>query len=362
MKLLPTISLLFLSTVCFAQRQNVYYLKDNGRYVQSKDSADYIRVVREPDTGTVNFIVLEYYKNGKAKLKGESSTIEPLTFEGSAISYFPNGKRSAIEQFNHGIKKVSYTYYPNGKAQAVREYPDALADANKYKNFTLTTYNDTTGKALVTDSNGDFAGFEIEMNDRYAEGKIVNGKKEGAWKGSYPADKVTFVEQYHDGNLLTGTCITAKNKKYPYRTEVALLNIGYPEGSTLDLVISSNVVPVFSGIMRAETTSSEAVTVTSRLVGVPAGTRPPSSRMNMPMGGSAPNLTNLQEHGTVVVSVIVDKSGKATDIKIKKSLNEDLDRAALKIATDGIMRKTNNTPAILLGKPIETQYAIPITF
>jgi len=34
----------------FAQKQNVYFLKNDGRYVDKKDSADFIRIVREPDS------------------------------------------------------------------------------------------------------------------------------------------------------------------------------------------------------------------------------------------------------------------------------------------------------------------------
>jgi TonB family protein len=364
MKLSLFIPLFLITSTCFAQKQNVYFLKYDGAAVTTRDSADFIRIVREPDTGTVNFKVLEYYKNGKIKLGGESSTIEPLTFEGWTISYFPDGKRSATDQFNHGVRKVSCTYYSTGKLRAIREYPEALANVNKYKNFTLTTYNDTTGKALVTDGNGDFAGFEIEMNDRYAEGKIVNGKKEGVWKGSYPTDKITFVEEYHEGNLLTGTCTTANNKKYTYHTEVALLNVGYPDGPTRELAKSSDVVPEPAPVIRAEITSG---TITHTLVSVPAGSAPPtSSRINMPSTGgtfgSTPNIANLQEHGTVIVSFTIDKSGRTIDAKITKSLNEDLDRSALKMVTDRIRMNTGNKPAILLGKPIETRYVLPVTF
>jgi antitoxin component YwqK of YwqJK toxin-antitoxin module len=360
----PTLIISFLLTAstCLAQKRNVYFFKNGGVEVQTRDSADVIRIVTEPDTGATNFKVLEYYKNGKAKFAGESSTVEPLMLEGSAIFYFPNGKRSAIEQFDHGIKKVSSTYYPNGKPQAIREYPKALADSNKYKNFTVTDYNDTTGKAQVVDGNGDFAGFEIEMNDRYAEGKIVNGKKEGTWKGSYPADKITFIEEYHDGNLLTGTCITAKNKKYTYHTEVALLNVGYPDGPTWELAELSSFVPD-----QASTSTSERIPViTTRLVGVPAGTRPAFSGSNMSsasgLGVPAPNIANLQEHGVIIVSFTIDKNGRTTDLKIRKSLNEDQDKIALKLATEIIEKKTGNKPAILLGKPIETRYTLPIKF
>jgi len=357
----PTLIIAFLlSTItCLAQKRNVYFLKNDGIEVQTRDSADFIRIVTEPDTGATNFKVLEYYKSGKAKFAGESSTVEPLTLEGSAIFYFSNGKRSAMEQFNHGVKKVSSTYYPNGKLQAIREYPEALADSNRYKNFTLTTYNDTTGKPRVVDGNGDFAGFEIEMSDRYAEGKIIAGKKEGTWKGSYPDDKVTFVEEYHDGNLLNGTCITASNKKYSYHKEVALLSFGVPDGATAELATSVHFVPDRSPVV-----TSEVVGITRRSMVVT------SSRSSSMMGmspsdgasGPAPNANYFQDHGIAIVSFTVDKDGKIRDIKVKQSLNDDQGKSALKVAPGIIRSGAGNKPAILLGKPIETQYISPITF
>ena len=50
------------STICFAQKQNVYFLKFDGATVNTRDSADFIRLVREPDSGKVNYPILEYYK------------------------------------------------------------------------------------------------------------------------------------------------------------------------------------------------------------------------------------------------------------------------------------------------------------
>ena len=49
-----------MATVSFAQRQNVYYLKNNGRYVSIRDSADYVRIVREPDSASVMYNVFEF--------------------------------------------------------------------------------------------------------------------------------------------------------------------------------------------------------------------------------------------------------------------------------------------------------------
>ncbi|RYZ91985.1 MAG: hypothetical protein EOP47_30795, partial [Sphingobacteriaceae bacterium] len=127
MKLPLTVGLLFLSITCFAQRQNVYFLRTDGTSVSTKDSADFIRIISEPDSGNIYFKVAEYYKSRKPKLIGESSTVEPLTFENSMINYFPDGKKQNISNYKGGkITGSSYSYYPNGKLKSVEIYPDSL--------------------------------------------------------------------------------------------------------------------------------------------------------------------------------------------------------------------------------------------
>src|SRR5476651_550533 len=102
MKLTLVIPFILAITTCFAQRQNVYYLKNNGKYVQSKDSADYIRVVREPDSGATLYNVFEFYKNGKQRFIGKSAKIEPLAPEGQFISFYDNGKKKEMGIYQEG--------------------------------------------------------------------------------------------------------------------------------------------------------------------------------------------------------------------------------------------------------------------
>lgn len=68
MRLYILISFLFLVSICTAQKKrSTYFLKNNGRYVPSRDSADYLRIVEEPDSGSKLYNVSEYYLNGKKK-------------------------------------------------------------------------------------------------------------------------------------------------------------------------------------------------------------------------------------------------------------------------------------------------------
>ena len=49
------------------KKQNVYLIKNNGKEVKIRDSADFVRIIEEPDSGEVYFNLKEYYKDGKLK-------------------------------------------------------------------------------------------------------------------------------------------------------------------------------------------------------------------------------------------------------------------------------------------------------
>ncbi len=67
-------------------------------YVQQRDSADYIRVVSEPDSGSTLYNVFEFYPNGVKKLTGKSSTIDPQKYEGACIRYYKAVRSKALYQ------------------------------------------------------------------------------------------------------------------------------------------------------------------------------------------------------------------------------------------------------------------------
>ena len=117
MKALLTLVCVFTTLLCFSQvRQNVYFYKNSGKQVKERDSADYTRVIREPDSGSKFFKVLEYYINGKPKRMGESSTIDPIMLEGQCITYHNSGGRKEVLNYKRGkLINEQYYYYPNGK-------------------------------------------------------------------------------------------------------------------------------------------------------------------------------------------------------------------------------------------------------
>jgi hypothetical protein len=102
MKRLLFLAAILWATGCFSQRQNVYFLKNNGKYVSQRDSADYIRIVREPDSASVLYNVFEFYLNGTQKLLGKSKTIDPPRYEGQCLEYYANGTKESITNYQTG--------------------------------------------------------------------------------------------------------------------------------------------------------------------------------------------------------------------------------------------------------------------
>jgi hypothetical protein len=114
------------SAAVFAQRQNVYFLKNNGNYVDVRDSADYIRIVREPDSTSTLYNVFEFYLNGTKKLTGKSSKINPPQFEGQCVTYYVSGRQNLVIIKMDQKQARMWSFIPNGRVYAEFSYPQEI--------------------------------------------------------------------------------------------------------------------------------------------------------------------------------------------------------------------------------------------
>jgi TonB family protein len=313
MRLILSITFLFFNVACFAQAQNVYYVKNIGQLVDTKDSADYFRVVSEPDSGSTLYNVKEYYKSGKVKLIAKSTTIEPQQYDGQLIGFYEDGKRKELATYSKGLRLQTNSYYANGKLKSAIEYPVSLSGQNIYQKDKLVIYNDSTGKALVENGNGHFAGYETIAPDRYNDGNVINGFKDGIWTGSYPIEKTTFIEEYKNGKLVSGECVTAKNKKFKYKS------LETPP----DLGDMDNLMTMIANGIRVEKGYAQ---------------------------------------GRVLVTFIINKSGEAADFKVKRSLNEELDRKAVQAVRNALKYLKGITPGIQYGHTVNISFTLPVAF
>ena len=314
---------LFLVLQSFAQKkQNVYFLKNDGREVKLKDSADFIRIVQEPDSGSVLYNVLEYYKNGKPKLVGKSSTVDPIKLEGMMLSYYSNTKRKRVANYNKGkISGVVYDYYPNGKLYRSMDYQSSVQGVegtggapNFMAGENIQNVYDSTGVEIVKDGNGHYPIFDNDYKYVEEEGDVKNGKRNGIWKGTLNKSKIFFTEEYADGKFIKGTNTDESGNTKNYTVKEAL--------------------PTFKGGERA------FGNYLSQNIRYPPGAR------------------DRNAQGRVILGFVIEKDGSIKDIKILQAVDPELDAEAVRV----IRESPQWNPGIQHGVPVRVAYTMPINF
>lgn len=208
------ICLLLISVYGAAQRQNLYFLKNNGNYVKLRDSADYLRIVKEPEEGSELYIVSEHYLDGATKSMGYSSKIDPPMYEGQYISYYKDGRKKMVGSYKKGkLVDTAYHYYPNGNLYRVTGY-SAKGDINGPAY--IKTVKDSTGKDLVVDGNGECVFYDGGFRYVTERGKIKNGLYDGEWIGGSSSGSTTYKEIYADGKMISGESTDKNGTVYAY--------------------------------------------------------------------------------------------------------------------------------------------------
>lgn len=309
------------------RKQNVYYLKNSGKVVTVKDSADYVRVIQEPDSGDTNFILREFFSNDKRKTTGKVSAFEPyLVYEGVIMRFDKEGKRKEITSYEKGTPLgMSYEYFSNGKMHKQTEYL-AFAPQGNFTPFTLTAMGpsnreskliylaDSLGVEFVKDGNGYVRNFNVFGKDeRMEEGGYKDGIKHGVWKGSSSISATSFVETYEMGKLLGGESIR-DGIKYLYTT------FGEP--------------PSFKGGIRKF----------YEYVGY--STKYPS------------DAARDRISGTVVLSFTVERDGRTSEVKVEQSVFSSIDEEAKRV----VLSSPKWIPGTMRGVPVRVRYSIPLKF
>jgi len=328
-KILILICLILAFGVAKAQKkQNVYFFKNDGKEVSQADSADFVRIIQEPDSGDTNFVLLEYYVNKKRKTLGKVSAFEPnLILEGAVSRFNQEGKRISHGIYQAGLPiGMHYEYFGDGKMNRQVEY---LADAPKLDfvavknpgltnlinpNYKLIYQADSGGTVLVKDGNGHLVINTVMVNDELIEeGDFKDGVKDGIWTGRYKTGKSSYTETYQLNKLVSGESVVLE-KKYPYTSLF--------EG------------PQFKG----------GIQKFYQFIG---------SSLRYPTDAVRGNNT-----GTVILNFLIDYDGKISDIQIKQSASESLDDEAKRV----LRLSPVWIPAKERGIPVSVRYTIPIKF
>lgn len=305
------------------KRQNVYFYKNNDKEVSTKDSADFIRVIQEPDSGAQHFILIELYPDGTKKRVGTVSQYYPKIYlQGQALSYYKNGrKKSLINYRNNHIDGAAIYYFPNGRVHRSLEYPGLNSTQKKYgirdehqdMNIKLIYLADSLGHEMVVEGNGHAVEPALAKDSLISEGDFKNGFKHGLWTGKSLSGNSSYQEEYKDGAFVKGT-------------------------STVN------------GITRSYKSLYE---MASYKGGIEMFYRDLQSIIRYPK-----EVKDLNIQGKVFLSFTVTKDGSLDGIKVDRSLHSDLDR----VAVAAIRHSGKWIPSTRHGMPVAQKMNIPISF
>lgn len=324
-------TLLFVFTTLFAsaqKKETVYFLKNDGKFVLNKDSADYVRFITEPDSGEVNYFLEEFYRNGNKKTLGNISWFKPnLVFEGTVTTFYENGKREKIQTFVRNVPTGNaYYYYPNGKIKEQRVYPPAPdkkslqpGDLNeKGRSYDSTLYKvlqyaDSTGKQFLDEKGTGKVEIRSAGKDLFV-GNYLNGVKNGDWIEYVLADSVTYKETYKSGTLIKGERISANGSISHYNT--------------------MNVLPEFKGGISALGTFIY-------------------KNLSYPQVAKNRNI-----RGRVLIKFVINEDGDLIDAEPVIGIGGGCDEAALEV----INRSPRWMPGLKRGAPAKFSFVQPIAF
>lgn len=313
-----TLTLTCLMFSSFAQKkQNVYFFKNDGKQVTVPDSADFVRIIREPDSGSVYYDLVEYYPNSKVKREGSLSAYTPrLVFEGKLTSYFETGIIKSIMNYKSNKLDGEYIYkYVNGTLYESRFYYTSFKEGNKEKlEYKTIQVGDSLGRKFLDDDGTGTVNIVWPKGNK-DNGNYVNGLKEGTWKEYIAKTKITYEDQYKNGVFVKGKCILENGESTTYNSLGAIL-------------------PTFKGGMTA---FSDFL----------------SDNLIYPK-----EAVKLQEEGKVYLNFKIDVDGSLKDIRVSKSVSFLLDQEALRV----MKLSPNWEPSMQKGRKISVTYTIPITF
>jgi len=296
-----------------AQRQNTYFIKNDGQYVTQRDSADYIRFVQEPEKGTHLYGLKEYYFDGTAKTLGRTSKIDPPLYEGMCRTFFPNGKKKMIANYSKGkITDTAYTYYPNGqlyKVVSYTNYPDPAPPA-----IFIKTVMDSTGKEMVVNGNGQDLIYDDHFKNIVERGPIKNGVPDGTWTGDQTETSDPYTEIYANGELVSGSSTDNQLVLYKYT--------------------KSFIQPQFKG-------------------GIDKFYKYLHSHVEYP-----PRCNREGIQGVAIVKFTVMKDGTLDDIRVINYVDPDMAKEAIRV----IKACPPWEPGIVRGKIAKVSYNVPVSF
>ncbi|WP_026903857.1 energy transducer TonB [Pedobacter glucosidilyticus] len=307
--------LLISFSVSAQKRQNIYFLKENGKSVKEKDSADFIRIIREPDSGMVNYELIEYYKDGKIRRLGHVSSFLPnLVLDGYCTDFYPNGAKEQIGFYQKNLKVGLFRYYyHNGVLREKKNYKTPISIKDSFDGGIVTYLADSLGKSFL-DSTGTGQFKMVSTNGSFKEGFYREGLKYGLWKSFDITDGSIIEEMYQLGQFRNGKRIERDGKVFEYKARETLPE--FPGGNA-----------AFGEFL--------------------------SRNLYYPKEAKEQNIK-----GRIIINFVVEKDGSLANLKILRGIGGGCGEEALRVLSKSPKWK----PGIQNGKFVRISYTVPIVF
>lgn len=176
------------------------------------DNYSYTRVITNYSQKSIRYVVTDFYKNGRKKMTGATLDRDILKKDGEFICYYKNGAKESVINYTDDHKNgKEITWYENQSKKCEKQN---LWDSKTKKQQTLILNCwDENKNQTVTDGNGEF-----EETDKFItqKGIIKDGLKQGSWEGSDSMRKITFVDNYDKGILISGVSTDENNIQLTY--------------------------------------------------------------------------------------------------------------------------------------------------
>lgn len=300
--------LLILPVYLFSQNENdrIIYLDSSYNKVSENDYV-YTQIIRDHNLVQDSYIIEEYYKSGQLKMKGVSTENVFYKYFGYLTHYYENGTLQDKLYYKNGKPDGLYfSWYENGLKKIEGAYIADKFSKTKEQVLKVDKYWDTDGIEKVTDGNGSYIqsypGF-------YASGKLKNGLKEGLWTGNDKNIKVSFEENYNNGEFISGVSIDENGIEHSY-TEITV-----------------------------RPSPKKGLSHFYKFVG---------KKFNI-----APKITTK---GTIYLKFIVSKNGEISKTEVFRGVHPVLDREAIRVLNLYADWKAGE----FRGVPINVSYSIPI--
>lgn len=176
------------------------------------ENYSYTRVITNYSQKSVRYVVTDFYKNGRKKMTGATLDRDVLKKDGEFIYYYKNGSKESVVNYSEDRKVGKELYWYEDQTKKFEKQNFWNPKTKKSQTLILNFWDENNNQTVV-DGNG-----EYEDKDKFVteKGAIKNGLKQGIWRGNDTARKITFTNNYDQGNLVSGVSIDENNVKSSY--------------------------------------------------------------------------------------------------------------------------------------------------